>query len=542
MRSEANALNGDGSQRILFVGITNNVHAVHPDVVAVFRHHVQVTRPSLDERVKLFQHYLREQPELTVSVELKTLADRTSGCTGADIAAIVQHAVHCVYDRNMTLSSSATDSSTRDTACARVSSGAEREPSRLPSLEHGLRQLSLTETSSLDHFAVTTTDVLEAITALRVGSLLVPAEPSLTPAELTERKQSEPTRTRIGLQRVGGLQDVKQQLRELVIWPINQAGLYRSMGLRPPQGTLHAITFFFLMVVWQAVYPAFTQSDSCLHPVDVCGTGLLIYGPSGTGKTLLAGALAEECGMYLLSVSIAELMRSGVGESEKFLANLFAQARARAPCLLFFDEFQAIFGHGRHESGSWGSKMISQFLLEFDRLGTLSARTVDRPPVPSSADRGTDREVPLVLVMAATNAPHSIDTALLRPGRFDNLIYVGLPDDDGRREILQAVRARMSQRAARTRVLATHPTAGDKACDLWHLSEDAWTELVQATHGYSGWSHVMIVCCSCLPDIKISLALCSLCFLELLLFQCELSSLFQVLIWRSCVMPLVFKQ
>jgi SpoVK/Ycf46/Vps4 family AAA+-type ATPase len=258
---------------------------------------------------------------------------------------------------------------------------------------------------------------------------------------------------------------------------------------------------------------------------------------------LLSVSIAE-----LLSVSIAELMRSDVGESEKFLVNLFAQARARAPCLLFFDEFQAIFGHGRHESGSWGSKMISQFLLEFDRLGTLSARTVDRPPVPSSAGRGADGEVPLVLVIAATNAPDSIDTALLRPGRFDNIIYVGLPDDDGRREILQAVRARMSQRAARTRVLATHRTAGDKACDLWHLSEDAWTELVQATHGYSGWSHVMIVCCSCSPPVKkepliVLRAVCNHFPLSCCCCNVEFqSTLSQVLIWRSCVMPLASKQ
>lgn len=178
---------------------------------------------------------------------------------------------------------------------------------------------------------------------------------------------------------IGGLQETKQALKEVVIWPMVHARKLSALGLdRPP-------------------------------------SGVLLYGPPGTGKTLLASAVAKESDANFMSVSIGDIIRGHVGESEKLLARAFAMARSVTPCVLFFDEFQALFGN-RETAGQVGQKLVSQFLLE------------------------TDRAVPGLFLLAATNLPDVIDPALLRPGRFDRKIHVPLPDQAGREYILQHLR------------------------------------------------------------------------------------------------------
>mmetsp|Transcript_16913 Transcript_16913/g.31138 ORF Transcript_16913/g.31138 Transcript_16913/m.31138 type:complete len:213 (+) Transcript_16913:1-639(+) len=146
--------------------------------------------------------------------------------------------------------------------------------------------------------------------------------------------------------------------------------------------------------------------------------GVLLYGPPGTGKTLLASAVAKEAKANFLNVSISDIVRGYIGEAEKALERVFAMARRVAPCVVFFDEFQAMFGN-RETSGEVGRRLISQFLLESDNL-------------PSG-----------VVLLASTNVPGAIDPALLRPGRFDRCIQVPLPDSSGREVILSAKRAQM---------------------------------------------------------------------------------------------------
>jgi len=179
---------------------------------------------------------------------------------------------------------------------------------------------------------------------------------------------------------IGGLKDVKQELQEAVEWPLKYQGLFVHSDATPPKG-------------------------------------ILLYGPPGTGKTLMAKAAAHESEANFISIKGPELLSKWVGESEKGVREVFRKARQAAPCIVFFDEIDAI----APTRGSLGGeshvteRVISQLLTELDGLEVLSN----------------------VIIIAATNRPDIIDPALLRPGRFDRLLYVPPPDKDARIQILK---------------------------------------------------------------------------------------------------------
>ncbi|XP_003747826.1 nuclear valosin-containing protein-like [Galendromus occidentalis] len=147
-------------------------------------------------------------------------------------------------------------------------------------------------------------------------------------------------------------------------------------------------------------------------------TGILMHGPPGCGKTLIAKAVANESGINFISVKGPELLNMYVGESEKAIRQVFQRARASAPCVIFFDELDALCPR-RSESGDGGStsRVVNQLLTEMDGLEARKQ----------------------VFVLAATNRPDIIDKAMLRPGRLDHIIHVGLPNRDDREDILRAL-------------------------------------------------------------------------------------------------------
>ncbi|KAK8785451.1 hypothetical protein V5799_008184 [Amblyomma americanum] len=159
----------------------------------------------------------------------------------------------------------------------------------------------------------------------------------------------------------------------------------------------------------------------CLPQWPWCGdAGVLLYGPPGTGKTLLAKAVATECALSFLSVKGPELINMYVGQSEENVRAVFARARSAAPCVIFFDELDSLApNRGRSgDSGGVMDRVVSQLLAEMDGLN-------------KSAD---------VFVIGATNRPDLLDPAILRPGRFDQLLYVGIPSDkDSQLKILKAL-------------------------------------------------------------------------------------------------------
>ena len=179
---------------------------------------------------------------------------------------------------------------------------------------------------------------------------------------------------------IGGLSDVKQELQEAVEWPLKYQSLFTHSDAVPPKG-------------------------------------ILLYGPPGTGKTLIAKAAAHESEANFISIKGPELLSKWVGESEKGVREVFRKARGAAPCIVFFDEIDSI-APTRGGAGSDShvtERLISQLLTELDGLEILTN----------------------VVVIAATNRPDIIDPALLRPGRFDRLLYVPPPDKESRVQVLK---------------------------------------------------------------------------------------------------------
>ncbi|WP_050049357.1 CDC48 family AAA ATPase [Halanaeroarchaeum sulfurireducens] len=179
---------------------------------------------------------------------------------------------------------------------------------------------------------------------------------------------------------VGGLTETKERLRETVQWPLEYGTVFEEMDLEPAKG-------------------------------------ILLYGPPGTGKTLLAKAVANESTSNFISVKGPELLNKYVGESEKGVREIFQKARQNAPTIIFFDEIDSVAGErGRHAGDSGvGERVVSQLLTELDGIEDLED----------------------VVVVATTNRPDLIDSALLRPGRLDRHIHVPVPDQEARKAIFE---------------------------------------------------------------------------------------------------------
>lgn len=180
---------------------------------------------------------------------------------------------------------------------------------------------------------------------------------------------------------IGGKADAKRRLREIVEWPLRSDGsVLRSLGIVPPRG-------------------------------------VLLFGPPGCSKTLLARAVATECGANFISVKGAELLSKWVGDSEKAVRRTFERARMAAPCVIFFDEVDALASARSDGGPSAHARVVAQLLHEMDGIEIDAVRR-------------------RVIVIAATNRPDCLDEAFLRPGRIDAQVYVGLPDAVERRAIL----------------------------------------------------------------------------------------------------------
>eukprot|EP00793_Prasinoderma_coloniale_P005635 PRCOL_00004109-RA len=215
---------------------------------------------------------------------------------------------------------------------------------------------------------------------------------------------------------VGGLESVKQRLREAVEWPQAHAQALARVGARAPRGTL-------------------------------------LFGPPGCSKTMLAKAVATECGLSFISVKGPELLSKYVGESEKAVRSLFARARAAAPAVVFFDEIDSLAAaraaDGAGDSTGVGERVLSQLLTEMDGASPLAG----------------------VTVLAATNRPDMVDAALLRPGRFDRLLRVRAPDAAGREAVLRACRVPLAGDVDVAAVAAR--THGFTGADLAALLQEA---------------------------------------------------------------------
>ena len=213
---------------------------------------------------------------------------------------------------------------------------------------------------------------------------------------------------------VGGLEEAKQSLVEAVEWPLKYPEAFESVGIRPPRG-------------------------------------ILLYGLPGTGKTLLVRALATESSVNFISVKGPELLSKWVGESERAIREIFRKARQAAPALIFFDEMDSIVpARGSGSDSMVTERVVSQFLTELDGLVELKD----------------------VVIVAATNRPDLLDSSMLRPGRFDRLIYIPMPDRDARKRILEIHLSRMAVSDVSAEWLA-EITEDFSGADLEMLSREA---------------------------------------------------------------------
>jgi transitional endoplasmic reticulum ATPase len=237
---------------------------------------------------------------------------------------------------------------------------ARREPAGVPAEGESDRD-AVTRLNAAD-LAVTRADFESALAAVEPSAMreYIAESPDVTFAD------------------VGGLSAAKQTLQRAVSWPLTYGPLFEAAESSPP-------------------------------------TGVLLHGPPGTGKTMLARAIAGESGINFLQVAGPELLDRYVGESEKAVRELFERARQAAPAIVFFDEIDAIAGErGGNGDSAVGERVVSQLLTELDRV----------------ADN------PTIVTLAATNRKQAIDPALLRPGRFESHIHVPAPDAEARRAIL----------------------------------------------------------------------------------------------------------
>lgn len=321
--------------KVIVIAATNMPNLLDPALrrPGRFDREIEIGVPDKQGRLDILKIHTRNMP-LAKDVKLKDIANVTHGFVGADLNSLAKEAAMIVLRRI------------------------------LPELKQkGLDENQPIPDEILDKLLVTHKDLLESLKVVR-------------PSAMREVLVETPD---IGWNDIGGLEDVKEKLKEAVEWPLKKPEVFKRMGIRPPRG-------------------------------------ILLYGPPGTGKTLLAKAVAKESEANFILVNGPSLLSKWVGESEKAVREIFRKARQTAPTILFFDEIDALVP--RRSSGSdahVSERVVNQMLTEMDGLESLND----------------------VVIIAATNRPDIVDPALLRQGRFDRAILTPIPDEEGRKKILK---------------------------------------------------------------------------------------------------------
>ncbi|MCD6275019.1 MAG: CDC48 family AAA ATPase [Candidatus Aenigmarchaeota archaeon] len=320
-----------GRGKVIVIGATNRPDSLDPALrrPGRFDREIEIGVPNQEGRLEILQIHSRNMP-LAKDVNLKKLAEKTYGFVGADLEALCKEAAM-----------------------------------------HTLRRI-LPDLSSLKDKELPR-EVIEKLTVTKedFDYAMQKVEPSAMREVLVEIPN-------VKWEDIGGLEEIKQKLKEMVEWPLKYPEKFELFHVTPPKG-------------------------------------ILLYGPPGTGKTLLAKAVANESGANFISVKGPELLSKWVGESERKLREIFRRAKQAAPSIIFFDEIDAMTRTRGTSTTQVVDTLVSQLLTELSGI----------------------EELKNVVVIAATNRPDMVDYSLLRPGRFDRHILVPLPDEKSRREILK---------------------------------------------------------------------------------------------------------
>lgn len=323
--------------RVMVLAATNRPNALDPAIRRAGRFDTEVIVPVPDRvgRKEILQIFIKrkglkilrpanpDRPEDTPdAVDVDRLSDDTHGYTGADLASLcTKAALHAMTER--------------------VAVDVDLEAKEI-------------DVAALDHHFVLMSDFMQAMT-------------HITPSGMRDVAIQKPNVT---FDDIGGLEGVKQELREMIEMPVRFADMFEDMGITPPKGAF-------------------------------------LYGPPGCGKTMMAKAIANECGCNFISVKGPQLLSKWVGESEENVRDIFSKARNASPCVIFFDELDSVATkRGATDGQGPGDSVVNQLLTEMDGV----------------------QERKNVFVIGASNFIDSVDPAVLRTGRMDQFIYIGLPD------------------------------------------------------------------------------------------------------------------
>jgi len=323
-----------GRGQIVVIGATNRANALDPALrrFGRFDREIELGVPDEEGRLEIL-HIHTKNMKLNDDVDLENVAQQIHGFVGADIAQLcAEAALQCIREQMDVID---IDDEVIDAEI--------------------LSAMSVTQ----DHF----------------NAALKLVNPSVLRSTVVEVPN-------VSWEDIGGLEDVKKQLIEMVQWPFEHPEIFLKYGQKPSRG-------------------------------------VLFFGPPGCGKTLMAKAIASESAANFISVKGPELLTMWFGESEANVREVFDKARTAAPCILFFDELDSIAkarGGSLGDAGGAGDRVMNQLLTEMDGVQAQK----------------------LVFFVGATNRPDILDAALMRPGRLDSLIYIGLPDFDARISIFKA--------------------------------------------------------------------------------------------------------
>ena len=318
--------------KVIVIAATNRVNALDPALrrPGRFDREIKINVPDKTGRLSILKIHTRGMP-LTKNVNLDELSSITHGFVGADLESLSKEAAMNVLRK------------------------------LLPKMKLDAEEPIPPEI--LEKLIVKQEDFVDALKNVR-------------PSAMREVLVETPN---VKWEDVGGLDNVKEELKEAVEWPMKYPEIFERMGIRPSRG-------------------------------------ILLYGPPGTGKTLLAKAVAKESEANFIQVKGPSLLSMWVGKSEEGMRKVFERARQVAPCIIFFDEIDSLAGKRGAEVGNKVTeRVLNQLLAEMDGLEDLKD----------------------ILVIGATNRPDMLDTGLLRPGRFDKILLVNAPEEEGRLKVLE---------------------------------------------------------------------------------------------------------
>jgi transitional endoplasmic reticulum ATPase len=354
--------------RVVVIGATNRLNSIDPALrrPGRFDREVEISIPDKKGRLNILKIHTRGMP-LKRNINLDILASKTHGFVGADLESLAKEAAMNI-------------------------------------LRKVLPEMNLDEDQEipqeiLDKIIIGKEDFDEALKVVR-------------PSAMREVLVETPN---IGWDDVGGLDSIKESLKESVEWPLKHSKSFERMGISPPKG-------------------------------------ILLYGPPGTGKTLLAKAIAKESEANFIQVKGPSLLSMWVGKSEEGVRKVFERARQVSPCIIFFDELDSLAGKRGVEQGTKVTeRVLNQMLSEMDGIEDLKN----------------------VVVIGATNRPDMLDSALLRPGRFDRILLVDVPDEKSREKILEIHTKNMPLDKSVNLKTLVKKTEGFVGADIENLTREA---------------------------------------------------------------------